>query len=219
MTHFVSILKEYKYNKIFSFATAEKSILDTTKFESVLQDELNESLSLISSLLFIEHRWVIEWLTSFLNPTTIYSKDLFSFFSYYNKLFIQLDSSLCRKLFSVIIDFENIKLFLSYVILQKSINELSFIPYGYIDIYKLKQLFPSVENLNKYLIYSMYPKTKVSANLQEQNFNFYFDYYLEELIWQSKFFYFTIEPIIFYFFEKLIEIQKLKKIYYTIKNL
>jgi len=218
ISNLVSVLKEYKYNKIFSFAMPEVSILNRTSFEDVLQTELKESLELIDSLLLPKHKWFTNFFLFFLNPAEVYSTNFVSFFKHYNKLFNQLGSILCKNLFTLIVDFENIKLFLSYITIQKSPQELVFIPYGSIDEKKLKQIFPSVENLNKYLYYSLYPKTKVSVQPQDENFNFYFNYYLEELVWQSKFFYFTIEPIIFYFFEKLIEIQELKRIYYIIKE-
>jgi vacuolar-type H+-ATPase subunit C/Vma6 len=219
ISNLVSVLKEYKYNKIFSFTTPEVSILNRTNFEDILQTELKESLELIDSLLLPKHKWFINFFLFFLNPVEVYSTNFVSFFEHYNKLFNQLGSTLCKKLFTLIVDFENIKLFLSYITIQKSIQELVFIPYGSMDEKKFRQIFPSVENLNKYLYYSSYPKTKVSVLPQDENFNFYFNYYLEELVGQSKFFYFTIEPIIFYFFEKLIEIQELKRIYYIIKEI
>lgn len=217
-TYLISVLKEYKYSKIFSFTPPEISIFESTNFEDVLQTELKETIELISSLLLEKHIWLTNWLRFFINSTEIYSTNFISFFAQYNKLFDKLGSYLCKKLFNLVVDFENIKLFLSYVVLQKPLQELIFIPFGNIDEKKLKQLYPSIENLNKHLYYSFYPKTKVSVQLQDENFNFYFNYYLEELIWESKFFYFTIEPIVFYFFEKFVETQKLKRIYYTIKS-
>jgi vacuolar-type H+-ATPase subunit C/Vma6 len=217
-TYLISVLKEYKYNKIFSFTTSEIAIIKPTNFEDVLQTELKESLELIDSLLLPKHKWFTNFFLFFLNPAEVYSTNFVSFFEHYNKLFNQLGSNLCKNLFTLIVDFENIKLFLSYTTIQKSPQELVFIPYGSIDEKKFRQIFPYVENLNKYLYYLSYPKTKVSVLPQDENFNFYFNYYLEELVWQSKFFYFTIEPIIFYFFEKFVEIQNLKKIYYNIKK-
>ncbi len=218
IANLVSVLKEFKYTKIFLFSVPEISILDATNFENVLLTELYESLDLISSLLLNNHKWFIEFLKFFINPTEIYSSNFVLFFEHYNKLFLKIKSNLCKKLFNLITDFENIKLFISYVITQRTHQELIFIPFGSIDEKKLKQLFPSIESLNKFLNFSLYPKTKVSEKLQKESINFYFNLYLEELIWQSRFYYFTIEPIVFYFFEKLIETQRLKKVYYTIKT-
>ncbi|MCS7227507.1 MAG: V-type ATPase subunit [Endomicrobia bacterium] len=214
MLSLISALKEYKYDKIFSFTSPDTQIYDATLFESIIQQELNYTLSIIDTLLFQKDKWLVEWLSYFLFYSE--NKNFFDF-NKYIPLFNGLGSELCKKLLKLVIDFENIKLFLSYILLKKSsVEELKFISCGNIPDWKFKELFPSIDTLTKYLTTTFYPHIKISTSPEKINFNFYFKYYLSNLIWESKLYFFTIEPIVFYF-EKLLETQKLKEIYYDIK--
>jgi vacuolar-type H+-ATPase subunit C/Vma6 len=217
LSSLISALKEYKYNKIFPLSNPELEIQNATNFESVLYAELKETIDFINTLLYEKHKWLTQIMEYFC--TSLDFKDINSvvlFFENQYNLSKKLNSSFCEKFIKTIIDFENIKIFLSFLKIEKTPTE--FISNGNIQKSKFNELFPSVEELNKYLQLTFYPKIKIEPDLQNENLYFKFNYYLEELISQSKFFYFTIEPIIFYFFEKLIETQKLKKIYYEIKN-
>ncbi len=213
----VSVLKDYNYRKIFDLKNTDQEILDSAKFESILEQELNDTLETINGLIKEKDKFIIEILTYFFNTELDTYEKIVLFFKQYKPKIEKLNSTLCCQLLKLIIDFENIKLFLSYIILGT--KSVKFIPDGNINPLVLKEIFPSVENLNKVFSVVYYsPAIKVSIEPQNKNFNYYFIYYLQQLVWESKFYYFTIEPIIFYFFEKFIEVQYLKKIYYSIKG-
>lgn len=218
LSSIVSLLKEYKYNRIFSFSNPEKEIYNATNFELVLETEIKETLDLLSGLLLDKHKFLILWFKYFYSNNFENLDSIIIFFKNHFVLFKKLNSVFCEKLLQLTIDFENIKLFLYYTEVHTQFTqEIKFIPEGNIKEYSLKDCFPSIENLNKYIINTFYQKIKLSTQPQKENLNYYFNEYLKDFIWESKFYYFTIEPIITYFFEKLIETQKLKEIYYNIK--
>ncbi|MCS7151811.1 MAG: V-type ATPase subunit [Endomicrobia bacterium] len=213
----ISLLKDYKYNGFSLFNNPEVDIRASENFESIVFSELQSTTSLISKLLYDEHKWLVSWMQYFFSfKDTQELSDIIIFHKNYSQKFQSLHSILCTKLVKLIIDFENIQLFISYLILNKTDN-LMFIPEGNIKEAKLKDCFPQIESLNTYLNTTFYPQIKLSPNLQKDNFYAYLDYYLYQLISESKFYYFTIEPIIFFFFEKLLETRRLKRIYYGIK--
>ncbi|MFN3550686.1 MAG: V-type ATPase subunit [Endomicrobiia bacterium] len=219
LSSLVSVLKEYKYNKIFSFTKIEEEIFDSVNFESVLEEEINDTLNLLSNLLLNEHKILIPWLKYFYSKNFENIDSIMLFFSKYFLVLKKLNSKICENIFKLTIDFENIKLFLYYtqVSTNTSAQQLYFFPYGNIKEYIFKDSFPSIETLNKYITTTFYQKINLSTQPIKENLNYYFNQYLQEFIWQSKFYYFTIEPIIAYFFEKLIETQQLKEIYYNTK--
>ncbi|MCX7910950.1 MAG: hypothetical protein N2505_05160 [Endomicrobia bacterium] len=211
-----SLFKEYNF-KVANFS--DNDLLDAYNFELVIKNELEDTLVLINSLLYSQHSWLVDWIKSyFIEKKFSNIEELILFFENSYTNFKKFNSKLIEDLINLIVDFENIKLFLSYSLkAEVSAPNLKFLRFGRIDDILLKKLFPSLESLSSYLSYTYYPKLKLTIQPMKENINYYFNYYLKELIWQSKFYYFTIEPIIFYFFEKLIESQKLKEIYYEIK--
>ncbi len=215
----VSTLKDYHYRKIFDLKNLEVDILDASKFEEIINQELDDTLDTIENLLKEKDKYVIGLLRYFNDSNTKQSYDeLFQFFKKYTIQFKNLNSNLCVQLLKLIVDFENIKLFLLYMFTKAT--DVKFLPYGNIKHYMLKEIFPSIESLNKIVSVIYYsPEIKLSIELQQKNFNYYFTYYLQQISWKSKFCYFTIEPIIFYFFEKLFEAHYLKQAYYSIKGL
>ncbi len=219
LSSLVSVLKEYKYSKIFSFNDIEKEIYDSVNFESLLEKEIIETLNLTSELLLNKHKVLIPWLKYFYSRNFENINSVILFFNKYFLVFKKLNSKICENIFKLTIDFENIKLFLYYtqIFINTSTQQLYFLQYGNIKEYVFKDSFPSIETLNKYITTTFYQKIKLSPQPIKENLNYYFNQYLQEFIWQSKFYYFTIEPIIAYFFEKLIETQELKEIYYNIK--
>lgn len=215
----ISVLKDYHYRKIFDLKNLEVDILDASKFEEIINQELIDTLDTINNLLKEKDKHVIGLLKYFTDTNTNQSYDeLFQFFKKYTIQFKNLNSNLCIQLLKLIVDFENIKLFLSYILTKSP--DVKFLPYGNIKYSILKEIFPSIESLNKVASVIYYPtEIKLSIELQQRNFNYYFTYYLQQLSWKSRFCYFTVEPIIFYFFEKLIETWYLKRAYYSIKEI
>lgn len=213
LSSLISVFKEYKYEKIFTLHNPELELYNSVNFETIINEELSNSIALINSLLLPPDKWISQWIQKFFLTFTAKAEELSRFVNNFQ----QLNSSLCLELLKLIIDFENIKLFLSYTIYEEAVDEKNFIPSGNINVKKFKEFFPSVESLTKFLNSTYYPEIKLSSSLQKENFDFYFYIYLEKLVYKSKSYYFTIEPIVFYFFEKLIETQKLRKVYYSIK--
>lgn len=208
----ISVLKEYRYDRIFSLPNPEIDLYDATLFETVVSAELEYTVSLIDSLLLDNDKWLVEWFSYF------YPKNItVATFDRYIDKFQNLHSMLCNRLLKLVIDFENIKLFLSYINSSSADTTMNFLSGGNIHPSKFKDVFPSLETLVNILNFTFYPKIKLTTSPVKENFNFYFNLYLEELVWESRFYFFTIEPVVFYFFEKLLETQKLKEIYYELK--
>lgn len=209
----ISVLKEFNYKKIFEII----DIRDAYLFESVIITELNDTLELLNSLFKERHKWLTEWFKKFF--LFIKKEDIVSYFIDYFDKFMSLNSKLCQRLLKLIIDFENIKLFLSYTVVseQKDV-EKKFIPYGNLDHKILSRVYPSIDLLNKQLAV-VYPafRVEVTTDAKKENYEYFFRQYLNMLIWESKFYYATLEPLVFYFFEKLVETQRIKQIYYDIK--
>ncbi|MEN3013521.1 MAG: hypothetical protein ABDH23_02760 [Endomicrobiia bacterium] len=214
---FVALLKEYGY--LLNLDLSSEKLLDGYNFESVIKKHLDETLYFIDSLFYPDHRWITDCLKNYFLENKFNSQeDLNSFFKSIYFSFKKLNSNLLNNLVNLIVEFENIKLFMSYTLVENiSSKELRFINLGRISEILLKELFPSIEALNIYLSNTYYPYIKLTTQPATENFNYYFIYYLKELIWQSRFYYFTIEPLVFYFLEKFVETQKLKEIYYDIK--
>lgn len=212
----VSIIKEYNYN-ISNFKETE--LLNAYNFESIITNELLDTLNLIDTLLYENHRWIVDWLKNyFIDNNFTGIKVLISFLENSYLKFKKLNSKLLEELINLVIDFENIKIFLSYSLLKDvSLKDIKFIKFGSFSELLLKELSFSVDNLNNILSFSKYHKLKVYSQPVKENFHYYLNHYLKELSWKSKFCYFTIEPIVFYFLDKLFETQRIKEIYYDIK--
>lgn len=209
----MSLLKEYKYPEITSFTNV--NFLSAENFENVIYSELDNTVKFISQLLFDNDQWIINWFKYFFVPKEFNSiEDIINFYQNYTVLFQNLNSDFCFKLLRLVIDFENIKLFLTYVVTGQK-DYLKFIPEGNIQVTKFEECYPQVEILNNYVASIFYPLVKL--NMQQENIEDYFYTYLSNILWTSKFYYFTIEPIVSYFFEKLIETRLVKKIYYNTK--
>lgn len=222
----LAVLKEYKYNKIFTISHPEEKIYDTEIFESILTSELDETVLLIDSLLYSEHKWLTVWFKNFylyliisLEKNTNFDIQRQIWFSTYEEKIKKLKSILVEEMFKFLVDFENIKLFYSYIISEEYTGSEKpvFLPGGKICKERFIDIFPSLEQLTKYLQWTDYAGLRLDLEEKHKPLYFYWIEILKKLVDKAKYYFFTIEPLVCYFFEKYIEIQQLKKIYFGLK--
>ncbi len=217
----VSVLKEYKYRKIFSLSNPEEEIKDAKVFDSVVVGEIEDTINLVDSLLHKEDRWFTRWakeysFSSFLEYKTEEKNLGFvrrKVFDFYYKKFVELKSKLVLDIYRFIIDFENIKLFVVSSLFNTDVNKIGFLYGGKIQLNKFQEFFPSLDKLQKYLEFSEYSGIKIGFDI-EPGIYYYENNILKHYLQQAKYYFFSIEPLICYFFEKLLEIRRLRHIYF-----
>ncbi len=221
----IELLKDYKYTIVTQYN--EKEILKLENFDKIMTTELEETLSILSNLLNSRHRWIINWLKSFFVMEIKNNEDFENinldierkkqFLEYFSKI-KRLNSKIVEEIFKSIVDFENIKIFLSakMIYTMQEANKIDFLPGGTVEIQKFLISYPDETLLEKEL-----SNTYVGINLNifnETNFYEYLHNIIKKLTGKTLYKFFTIEPLIAYFFDKLLEVRKIKELYIKFTN-
>ena len=217
LSRLYELLKEYKYTKILSLKEAEIDLFKSVE-ESVMF-ELQETIILITKFLRSKDKWIIQLLKFFyIDNLQLTNNEMFNFdlqrIIKFKSFLLKIEEARnkhIKTLLRTLIDFENIKIFLSYRTISEieNVEQIQFLDGGNLKTKNFVKIFPDVEMLKKE-VNKIYPKIDFADTT---NFYLVMENEIKKIFFRYKNYFFTIEPLLIYFFEKFFEVQKIKNIF------